>query len=78
MGDANATNGNAPTQVNGEASTPTTWVVTQEIEAAHGVFEVNHVCWALRADKAKLHANEEVIVSTGDDGEVKVWTLDAP
>jgi hypothetical protein len=59
----------------GHAST-TEWVVIAEWENAHDVFEVNHVCWALRVDKGKRREGEEVIVTTGDDGEVKVWTLD--
>ncbi|KXL47658.1 MAG: hypothetical protein FE78DRAFT_88057 [Acidomyces sp. 'richmondensis'] len=53
----------------------TEWIVVAELENAHDVFEVNHVTWATRADKDKK-AEEEVIVSTGDDGEVKVWTLE--
>ncbi|MCJ1475397.1 Cytosolic iron-sulfur protein assembly protein [Lambiella insularis] len=53
----------------------TEWVVIAKMEGAHGVFEVNHVCWAARADRAKTHNDEEVIVSTGDDGVVKVWSL---
>ncbi|KAJ9623117.1 Cytosolic iron-sulfur protein assembly protein [Taxawa tesnikishii (nom. ined.)] len=52
------------------------WVVIAEYENAHDVFEINHVCWAKRADKGKRDDSEEIIVSTGDDGEVKVWTLD--
>lgn len=51
------------------------WSVLAELEAAHGVFEVNHVCWARRSDRYKRFENEEVIVSTGDDGEVKVWEV---
>ncbi|KAI9717727.1 MAG: Cytosolic iron-sulfur protein assembly protein [Chrysothrix sp. TS-e1954] len=54
------------------------WTVLYEVEAAHGVYEVNHVCWARRSDRGKRTEDEEVIVSTGDDGEVKVWTLDDP
>lgn len=54
----------------------TKWDVIAEIEAAHGVFEINHVCWARRYDKGKRYTDEEVVVSTGDDGEVRVWTLD--
>lgn len=53
----------------------TEWIVTAEVENAHDVFEVNHVTWATRADKGKRGDDEEVIVSTGDDGEVKVWIL---
>lgn len=54
----------------------TDWVMLAEVENAHDVFEVNHVCWAPRADKGKRFEGEEVLVSTGDDGEVKVWTFD--
>ncbi|QIW97449.1 hypothetical protein AMS68_002967 [Peltaster fructicola] len=54
----------------------TKWVVIAEYENAHDVFEVNHVVWALRADKARRGDGEEIIISTGDDGEVKAWTLD--
>jgi WD40 repeat protein len=54
----------------------TEWVVVAVAENAHDVFEVNHAVWAPRADKDKRFDGEEVVVTTGDDGEVKVWTLD--
>jgi WD40 repeat protein len=54
----------------------TEWVVVAVAENAHDVFEVNHAVWAPRADKDKRFDGEEAIVTTGDDGEVKVWTLD--
>jgi WD40 repeat protein len=54
----------------------TEWIVLAVAENAHDVFEVNHAVWAPRADKDKRFDGEEVIVTTGDDGEVKVWTLD--
>ncbi|KAF2035582.1 putative cytosolic iron-sulfur protein assembly protein 1 [Setomelanomma holmii] len=59
-----------------QTESPTEWVVVAELFAAHDVFEVNHVTWAKRADKGKRRGDEEVVVSTGDEGEVKVWTLD--
>ncbi len=61
-----------------EVSEATEWVVIAQIEGAHGVFEVNHVAWAPRKDKkaGSRGEQEEVIVTTGDDGTVKVWTLD--
>lgn len=59
-----------------EAESSTEWVVVAELFSAHDVFEINHVTWAKRADKGKRWDGEEVIVSTGDEGEVKVWTLD--
>lgn len=61
-----------------EVPEATEWVVIAQLEGAHGVFEVNHVAWAPRRDK-KAGSNaeqEEVIITTGDDGTVKVWTLD--
>ena len=54
----------------------TEWYVVAEMVGAHGVFEVNHVCWAPRADRGKRKDGEEIIVSTGDDGVVQVWALD--
>lgn len=58
------------------SNTATEWTVVAVFENAHDVFELNHVVWAPRADKDRRNEDEEVIVSTGDDGEVKVWTLE--
>jgi len=44
--------------------------------AAHGVYEINHVCWAKRFDKGRAK-DEEIIISTGDDGMVKAWILES-
>ena len=55
----------------------TEWVVIAEKESAHGVFELNHVIWTRRGDKNRRGYDEEVILSTGDDGVVNVWALDA-
>lgn len=60
---------------NGSASLR--WRVLAELEAAHGVFEINHVCWAKRFDRNRRGSDEEIIITTGDDGEVKVWTLES-
>lgn len=59
-----------------DADAQTEWVAVAVAENAHDVFEVNHAVWAPRADKGKRFDGEEVIVTTGDDGEVKVWTID--
>jgi WD40 repeat protein len=79
-GDQVMANGGEPAGNGGETaavkSSLTEWVVVAEIEGAHDVVEINHVCWAKRYDKNKRSDEEEVIVSTGDDGEVKIWTLD--
>lgn len=52
------------------------WKVVAELEEAHGVYEVNHVCWVTRRDRDRRADDEEMIVTTGDDGEVKAWILD--
>ncbi|OAK95998.1 putative cytosolic iron-sulfur protein assembly protein 1 [Phaeosphaeriaceae sp. SRC1lsM3a] len=73
---SNGVNGEAM-QVDGEQpQSLAEWVVVAELFSAHDVFEINHVTWAPRADKGKVWDGEEVVVSTGDEGEVKVWTLD--
>ena len=51
------------------------WVVVAIMEAAHDEFEINHVCWAARRDKGRTYDDEEVVVSTGDEGDVRIWTL---
>lgn len=58
-----------------EAQEATEWIVIAELEGAHGVFEINHVCWARRADRGKRGDNDEVIISTADDGFTKTWTI---
>ena len=46
-----------------------TWSVLAQVHGAHDVSEVNHVCWA------HLSPDEEIIVSTGEDGAVKTWSV---
>ena len=53
----------------------TEWVAVAEMESAHDVFEVNHIIWAKRADPGKQNDDEEILVSTADDGGVSVWKL---
>lgn len=53
----------------------TTWQVVAQMEGAHEDYEINHVCWARRQDREKRREDEEVVLSTGDDGIVRVWTL---
>lgn len=48
------------------------WRVITVIEKAHGLYEINHLCWASRGQGKE----EDVIVSAGDDGTVKVWDPD--
>ncbi|KAL9103059.1 MAG: hypothetical protein Q9163_001857 [Psora crenata] len=56
----------------------TVWRIIAQIDTAHGVFEINHAAWA---SKPKIQqglqgdGEEELIITTGDDGAVKVWEL---
>ncbi|OJJ49531.1 hypothetical protein ASPZODRAFT_128007 [Penicilliopsis zonata CBS 506.65] len=52
----------------------TTWTVIDSLPGAHGIYEINHVAWAKRADRGK-QADEEVLITTADDGSVKVWLV---
>jgi WD40 repeat protein len=60
----------------GTQSPSTEWVVIAELDGGHGVFEINDVCWTRRRDQGCKSNDEEIIITTGDDGEVKAWTLD--
>ena len=53
----------------------TEWHVVGEIDSAHGPFEINHITWAKRADRGRQNEQEEIILSTGDDGLVNVWSF---
>lgn len=57
----------------------TEWTIIAQMDAAHGVFEVNHVAWMQRRGSERenkfMAEGEECLVSTGDDGCVKVWAL---
>lgn len=66
------------------AKVKTEWKVVAMMEAAHDEYEVNHVCWSARRDVKRGQIDdegsiedgeEEYIVSTGDDGDVKIWSL---
>lgn len=56
----------------------TEWIVLAELDGGHGVYEINNVCWTRRRDTESHRTDEEIIVTTGDDGVVMAWTLEAP
>ena len=59
----------------GEGEGGTEWVVVARVVGAHGVFEVNHVSWLRGAVVGR--EGEECVVSTGDDGCVRVWAIES-
>lgn len=57
----------------GDDNASTEWCIIAELDDAHGVFEINHICWTAGADLQGQ--KEEMIITTGDDGAVRAWTL---
>ncbi|KAJ5112120.1 hypothetical protein N7532_000165 [Penicillium argentinense] len=55
----------------------TEWSIIAVVDGAHGIYEINHAAWAKRADRGAVDEAEEqeVLVTTADDGSVKVWTV---
>ncbi|KAI9793521.1 MAG: Cytosolic iron-sulfur protein assembly protein [Peltula sp. TS41687] len=68
------------------------WVIVARLEAAHGVWEVNCVCWwAGKRGRGSSRGNQdrvageneddeeeddgEILITTGDDGLVKMWSI---
>ena len=78
--DASHTNGGAETDTvvsNGrEGESAGTWELLTTISNAHGPFEVNHITWCKRYDaEAEHRGEEEMLVTTGDDGVVRSWSV---
>ena len=58
------------------AAPQTEWSILATLDGAHGIYEINHVSWAKRADRGREEGkDEEVLVTTADDGSIKVWTF---
>ncbi|GAD97948.1 cytosolic iron-sulfur protein assembly protein 1 [Paecilomyces variotii No. 5] len=95
---AAASEGQQPMEIDGAGQTPqnttsidpslrTEWTVLATMEAAHGIYEVNHVCWAKRprrrqgeevldtSSSSSSLAEEEILITTADDGSVKTWAV---
>jgi WD40 repeat protein len=52
------------------------WVVIGTVESAHGPYEINHITWCKRFDAGRRETEEEIIVTTGDDGAVRAWSIE--
>jgi WD40 repeat protein len=69
----------SPTPAEVEATAPhppTEWRIITIVDGAHGIYEINHVAWAKRADRGRDESrDEEVLVTTADDGSIKVWNI---
>lgn len=53
------------------------WKLLTTQSNAHGGYEVNHITWCKRYDAAsERRGEEEMLVTTGDDGLVQPWQVD--
>ncbi|KAH7311755.1 WD repeat protein [Stachybotrys elegans] len=52
------------------------WELLTSMPNAHGPYEVNHITWCRRYDAAcEKKGEEEMLVTTGDDGVVRPWQV---
>ncbi|KAG5913699.1 hypothetical protein E4U53_004801 [Claviceps sorghi] len=52
------------------------WELLTTLPNAHGPYEVNHITWCRRYDAAaQRRGEEEMLVTTGDDGVVRSWQV---
>ena len=61
------------TKVGGEVERE--WVVLAVLQGGHGPYEINHATWCTRFDAGKTKDDEEIVVTTGDDGVVRAWAI---
>ncbi|POS88063.1 hypothetical protein EPUL_000566 [Erysiphe pulchra] len=50
------------------------WIIILSIGSCHGPYEINHITWCGRWNYEKKE-EEEIIITTGDDGKVRAWCL---
>ncbi|KAI9155318.1 cytosolic iron-sulfur protein assembly protein [Paramyrothecium foliicola] len=62
-----------------QSSSPSSsWRLLTTLHNAHGPYEVNHITWCRRYDAAcERKGEEEMLVTTGDDGVVQPWAISA-
>ncbi|KAK4214016.1 putative cytosolic iron-sulfur protein assembly protein 1 [Rhypophila decipiens] len=52
------------------------WKVLTTVPVAHGPYEINHITWCKRFDSgAERKGEEEMLVTTGDDGVIRPWKV---
>jgi WD40 repeat protein len=73
---AATTNGDhVPTSAEDDATPNTEWHVLTTLELAHGPYEINNATWCARFDGGRK-GEEEMLITTGDDGVVKAWAIE--
>ena len=60
----------------GDAPAGGGWKVLTTVKSAHGPYEINHITWCKRYDAgSERKGEEEMLVTTGDDGVVRPWQV---
>ncbi|KAH6604103.1 cytosolic iron-sulfur protein assembly protein 1 [Trichoderma cornu-damae] len=72
-----ATGGQSPSDHDGSAASGSQWQLLTKVPNAHGPYEINHITWCRRYDAGSTRkGEEEMLVTTGDDGVVQPWQVD--
>lgn len=72
-----ASDGNATLIDNDSVASGPQWQLLTTLPSAHGPYEINHITWCRRYDAGSTRkGEEEMLVTTGDDGLVQSWRVD--
>jgi len=64
---------------NGAGPAKSEWRVLATVTDGHGPYEINHITWCKRFDSGtERKGEEEMLVTTGDDGVVRPWQIRIP
>ncbi|PON21067.1 cytosolic iron-sulfur protein assembly protein 1 [Trichoderma gamsii] len=77
VSEANTSDRNASLNHNSSAAGGPQWQLLTTVPSAHGPYEINHITWCRRYDAGSTRkGEEEMLVTTGDDGLVQTWRVD--
>ncbi|KAM0246989.1 hypothetical protein ACHAQJ_010017 [Trichoderma viride] len=73
----NASDGNSRLNHDSPTTSGPQWQLLTTVPNAHGPYEINHITWCRRYDAGSTRrGEEEMLVTTGDDGLVQSWQVD--
>jgi WD40 repeat protein len=55
----------------------TEWKIVGISQGGHGPYEINHIAWSPRYDIGRRDPDEEMIITTGDDGVIRAWAIES-
>ncbi|KAK0634784.1 WD40-repeat-containing domain protein [Bombardia bombarda] len=67
----------AATTTTVEVTPESAWRVLGTVSNAHGPYEINHITWCKRFDPGagERRGEEEMLITTGDDGVIRPWQV---